>query len=943
MRPKDLSTLKITTADDFVTNVDPTDQGSNFLQRTLGFRRSSEMFIGQRDYGTKHRYASYPTGITIKNQFTFYDATSGIDYDIIVGLDASNNLRVFIWDVDRLDSQSRWNEVTLKYTTTINDGSIAATDTSVTIASPVSDILGNSVTLDANRLDRWIAFNVTRSNYCLVNNSGATTLTSILGQHLGGSTVALSDATNASPIKITSTTDLAAAGWVNGRVVKISGVVGNTAANGTWQINNIAGFTADLLGSVGNGAYSSGGTVQSGLGWQNGDSLVLFRMTALTDYTYGNGTEPHIRMLAHDGGAKSTLYYGSSSSLSEDPTMRKPVQLVRRSAAKQMFLSNSAAALLKFRDTGTYDLGWQLERGGGGFTPSCVTRNLPDSPYTGDTDDAFEVSDESGNVFMKGAVRFIDLGYSTGTFKSYSLRATLGYEGGQESDIVYEVHAQQAGSPTASLYLAVIGSLIVNPALLNKKVTTVHFYAAGRTEAEVAAKKVIADNDYSLVCSIPLDTGKIWSYGIEYSMGAEWGYWETIPTSDFCQVFTPGSSVVFGYTLLPQNTGTGVTMSSRFGRASDRNRSIITPKFGVKMARFQGGIVLVNEGNNGIRSSIYNGDGVHEDDNLPDLTADNSGNRIKIFLNGNEQMLGMGVDSDNVLAFYGSMLQSYDFQSGIQSSVPADVVAKQSIVQTPYGLMWAGVAGIYIFSFARGGLRVMNELWKNFYDGSLLNDAGTPYVTSAYRQAITAHYNTLYDEAWFTVQVNKDTADGGGTAHWTFRYSFRTEKWSVRQFGAAPVAFSSRKDATTSIASASALVYYPNTGGAYPWQDLVSSVDGAGSGITTSVRLIVGEIADTVKQNVIWGILPDWKGSSIDGKGQFRLRIYANRETTPFDTHYFSIDQIPDVRLVTPYNGPLESVRFEVDFPSGVSANFKEFELSSMTIYVIPRSRKGVF
>ena len=71
------------------------------------------------------------------------------------------------------------------------------------------------------------------------------------------STVSVTGATNATPVVITAT----AHGRSTGDSVYISGVLGNTAANGTWIITKVDANSFSLNSSVGNGAYSSGGTV----------------------------------------------------------------------------------------------------------------------------------------------------------------------------------------------------------------------------------------------------------------------------------------------------------------------------------------------------------------------------------------------------------------------------------------------------------------------------------------------------------------------------------------------------------------------------------------------------------------------------------------------------------------------------------------------------------
>lgn len=66
----------------------------------------------------------------------------------------------------------------------------------------------------------------------------------------------ITGATNASPIVVTIT----AHGYATGDQATIAGVLGNTAANGTWTITVLTANTFSLTGSTGNGAYTSGGT-----------------------------------------------------------------------------------------------------------------------------------------------------------------------------------------------------------------------------------------------------------------------------------------------------------------------------------------------------------------------------------------------------------------------------------------------------------------------------------------------------------------------------------------------------------------------------------------------------------------------------------------------------------------------------------------------------------
>lgn len=66
-------------------------------------------------------------------------------------------------------------------------------------------------------------------------------------------------ATNATPIVITTGT---AHGYSDGDLIIIESVGGNTVANDEWIIDVLTSTTFSLIGSVGSGAYTSGGTTQ---------------------------------------------------------------------------------------------------------------------------------------------------------------------------------------------------------------------------------------------------------------------------------------------------------------------------------------------------------------------------------------------------------------------------------------------------------------------------------------------------------------------------------------------------------------------------------------------------------------------------------------------------------------------------------------------------------
>lgn len=76
-----------------------------------------------------------------------------------------------------------------------------------------------------------------------------------VGQSSARDSASITGATNASPIVVSSSGH----GLSTGDRVTITGVTGNTAANGTFVITKVSNDTFSLNTSVGNGAYGSGG------------------------------------------------------------------------------------------------------------------------------------------------------------------------------------------------------------------------------------------------------------------------------------------------------------------------------------------------------------------------------------------------------------------------------------------------------------------------------------------------------------------------------------------------------------------------------------------------------------------------------------------------------------------------------------------------------------
>lgn len=77
----------------------------------------------------------------------------------------------------------------------------------------------------------------------------------------GGTTISIKDVSNTSPIVVTTN---GAHNLANGLLANITGVTGNTAANGVYQVQVLGSDQVALLGTTGNSSYRGEGTIGSG-------------------------------------------------------------------------------------------------------------------------------------------------------------------------------------------------------------------------------------------------------------------------------------------------------------------------------------------------------------------------------------------------------------------------------------------------------------------------------------------------------------------------------------------------------------------------------------------------------------------------------------------------------------------------------------------------------
>lgn len=138
----------------------------------------------------------------------------------------------------------------------------------------------------------WTVTSIDKNTFSLDGSTGNAAYTS--GGTARGPITPIVLATNASPIVITTSPGHF---LQTGDIVEISGVGGNTAANGFWTVTRLAPNTFSLDGSTGNAAYTSGG----------------FMIGPLMGRNLRNGTDDGTRCiaLAPNGASPATVVYVS--------------------------------------------------------------------------------------------------------------------------------------------------------------------------------------------------------------------------------------------------------------------------------------------------------------------------------------------------------------------------------------------------------------------------------------------------------------------------------------------------------------------------------------------------------------------------------------------------------------------------------------------------------
>ncbi|MBE3140907.1 MAG: hypothetical protein IMZ53_10020, partial [Thermoplasmata archaeon] len=429
--------------------------------------------------------------------------------------------------------------------------------------------------------------------------------------------------------------------------------------------------------------------------------------------------------------------------------------------------------------------------------------------------------------------------------------------------------------------------------------------------------------------------------------GGTSGYKEGIYHTTVVPAGGTGCEIIVTRLSEKYGTSTNGTLAGRLARAVDINRSLITPRYMVKSARNQAAIQVVDKDEATLRLTCYDGAGTHEDDNLPDITADSNGNRQLIALNGKGIMQGLAISRDVITVFRSTEAETFDLQNGSQGIFDIDFLAKDSLVKSPYGLTWAGRTGIWWMPEDGRSIRQINLKWGNLYDGSMMTDNGTtPYLTDAQRTNIISGYDPYTKAVIFSYQVTKK--DNSATEYMTAEYEFEKDRWSFKVLGGSAQAkyFSqttrladSTDAAKLIIGTTTALALYPNLTGSFPYTDFETAASAIGSGFDTNITVNIKDLYNQVQSGNLQCILIDHNSSSTDGVGNFQIDFYANDQVTAFDTQYMAIDKIGEFINIGEW-GNIDSLRIKLSLV-GTLSNIKKWDVSRIVLGFKKNIRTG--
>lgn len=910
MRIEELKELSINQVDDWVTMTDLPDQAPNFAIELRGAKNVVDGAIFERDNGSKHLFAAYPSkpSATSMIDFTYLkDNSTGLDYPIVAALDTSNSNHLYVNDTDNdiVGDADGWIEVTRGVTAYVK----SVSTTTVTIAADVGgtiqgvlDAFGATIQVGTNELKWYVVKNTTLTNYATVISSIAsvvsTTFATITLNKDASATILNWVAGNAITLyrhsAILTVPYNAAAGtdphirWdpieskkkVNFyygthtagsatpptvlkpfRIIKkastayFSGAAASPTLAQIWHLEQGGGgLITDYQTDGTQAAPSAAGTVLTTIGDGNGNNwLQINRVGTDVDTTAGYAVAQIIFGVPVNGDMFRMAYFQGVGTVSMDLTKGAVYNL----GTKTYTTADEIVTIMNTHFSVWGSSKFNAVNAAGTIT---ITAMVTGSAYNvsllyilAGAIGTLQISNVSqGATSTAGSTRYFEGGIDAGTGALtyyHSVIATVEYDGYQESDAIYRLYYAAAANKWGSL----VFSIYVNFELMPKNITAITFYEAKTTTADSTAGFANwspANTDFKKIYSAALtgtpDESLLWSNITTTDSSTAYFYRFTLPT--FTQSYVENK-----FNSAPES------LSTNLQHANQIVRSFYTPRYAAKTSRSGDSVVVIDKSDTLLLISSLDGASVSEDDNFPDVEIDSAGRTQRIPLFSNGEMMGLQILNDTIVVFRRGEAETYDLQSGLRNIFPIDCVSKRSILLTPYGIIFAGQAGIYLMASDGSGVRLLNPKWKNYYDGSyFLDGTTTPYLTSTMRQGIVSGYSPQYHLGLFHITaVNKS----GGTESLCYIYNFEKDKWFIRQFNigtnAAITAFGTRIDNSFVIQYSAGLLNYPDTS-SLPWEDDVTSAGvSASKGIPCKLLINIGNLYNLIQNASIQEIIVD--------------------------------------------------------------------------------------
>ncbi len=359
-------------------------------------------------------------------------------------------------------------------------------------------------------------------------------------------------------------------------------------------------------------------------------------------------------------------------------------------------------------------------------------------------------------------------------------------------------------------------------------------------------------------------------------------------------------------------------------------RDGLIPRYTARVGRSQVSLVAVDQDDNTVRICSEDGYGTVEDENFPQISKDVNGNRLIGYLDSRGPLLGLAFRNQALICLKPTELEIIDLFSGSQDVIPCDAVAPLSIVQTEYGVIWAGRFGFYLLPIDGSGPVRISLPISNKYDGTLLTADGYPYIADP--STIIGGYDRLYKEAAFYAQM-RDENDPSSVVPTLLRYNFEHGRWFFRRLTWASLAYlSKREDVSLVLGDEYGPLKYPVPGLYADNQHInyAGSTTDSGSSFTDEIKVNLGQVYGLHRNSVPFDFLLDASGQ----QGTIAVSLYKDMESEAFAGPFnVALNGYP-FRVRVPSPGQCQSI--QVGLSSSAATNV---DISRIEIGLIPQVR----